>query len=444
MMRPMLPSTARIASILLLPLALAACGDDSPSSDAAVNGTDAPVTPGEDGGENIIDAPVPTPDAPQAACTPVKGTNVGVAQVANGFENPVLATAPVGDPRLFVVEQPGAIRIIENPLGDAQVRGTPFLDLRETGRIDAGGNEQGLLGLAFHPQYATNGRFFVFYTAVNPNNALVIAEYHVSSSDPNVADTAERRLIEVNHNTASNHNGGMVDFGSDGYLYFGTGDGGEQGDPFHRAQDPQELRGKILRIDVDQGDPYGIPAGNPYADGKSGKPEIWALGLRNPFRFSFDRQTGDFYVGDVGQDSIEEVSVYPASSKAAPNFGWSTWEGDDCFREGEGDPDDCAQHMDGMTFPFGTHSHGDNWASVIGGAVYRGTCFPDLDGQYYYTDFYAADLWHARFVGGQIQGHEQIVPNFVDAPSSIHNDGFGEIFITAHQDGVVFRLVVEP
>ena len=235
---------------------------------------------------------------------PVRAQSGGIAlQTAfSGLNNPdYITNAHDGSNRLFIIEQPGIISVVQ-PGSSSR---TTFLDI--SARVLFGG-EQGLLGLAFHPQFSQNGRFFVDYTR-QPDGATVIAEYHVSSSNPNLAELAENILLLIPQPYV-NHNGGMLEFGPDGDLYIGMGDGGSANDPENRAQNTFELLGKILRIDVDHPTP---PATNPYANGKSGRPEIYAIGLRNPFRFSFDRATGQLYVGDVGQDQREEVNIVTLS-----------------------------------------------------------------------------------------------------------------------------------
>ncbi|HTM18860.1 MAG TPA: PQQ-dependent sugar dehydrogenase, partial [Kofleriaceae bacterium] len=250
-------------------------------------------------------------------CTPGPGTDLELYPVATGLSEPVLVTAAPGDARLFIIEQGGRIRVMI----DGRLAEEPFLDI--TPKISCCG-ERGLLGLAFHPGYADNGRFFVYYTRAADGDQ-VLAEYHVSADDPNRAvDDDERLLLEM-ADPASNHNGGMLAF-RDGLLYISTGDGGGAGGEFGTTQNLSSLLAKILRIDVDGGDPYAIPPGNPWADSANGpddpRPEIWVWGLRNPWRYSFDRQTGDLYIGDVGQDSWEELDYTKKGTAGLENYGW--------------------------------------------------------------------------------------------------------------------------
>ena len=281
------------------------------------------------------------------------------ARVASGLDLPLdIQNAGDGSGRLFIVEKRGRIRILQN--GD--LLATPFLDIRE--RVRSVGTEQGLLGLAFHPIYKMNGEFFVNY--IDKSGNTVIARFNVSGTDPNQADPAsEVDLLHVDQ-PYSNHNGGGLAFGPDGLLYIGLGDGGSQGDPHRNAQNPQALLGKLLRIDVDAGDRYGIPAGNPFTGG-TGLAEIWATGLRNPWRFSFDRLTGDLYIADVGQDAWEEVDVVPAGAAWGLNFGWSYYEGNHPYND-QPAPDLA------FTFPVAEYSH-NYGCSVTGGGCIAGRLF---------------------------------------------------------------------
>lgn len=304
--------------------------------------------------------------------------------VVDGLDQPVFVADPAdGSGRLFVVEQPGRIRIVR----DGVVEPDPFLDL--TSVVTARGSEQGLLSMAFHPDFADNGQFFVGYTANQGEGSgdNTIARLTVSD-DPDRADPDSLEVLLAVPDPFQNHNGGLVMFGPDGYLYAGLGDGGSGGDPEENGQDPQALLGKILRLDVDQpadGLPYGIPADNPFADGAAGRPEVWSLGLRNPWRFSFDRATGDLYFADVGQNQIEEVNMQPAASGGGENYGWNILEGTDCFLE---DTCDAASFVPPITEY--THEFG---CSVTGGYVYRGPAAPSLEGVYLFADFCTGLLW---------------------------------------------------
>jgi glucose/arabinose dehydrogenase len=338
------------------------------------------------------------------------------------LNDPVGVTnAADGSGRLFILEQDGLIRIFQN----GALLATPFLDIRD--RVLSGG-ERGLLGLAFHPQYAQNGYFYVNYTNLQGNT--IIARFQVSSGDPNRADpSSEKRLIFVQQ-PYPNHNGGEVAFGPDGYLYLGLGDGGSQGDPNDHGQSLNTLLGKILRIDVDHGDPYAIPPDNPF-QGK-GKAEIWAYGLRNPWRFSFDRATGDLYIGDVGQDLWEEIDYLPAGSPGGTNFGWNYMEGFHTYRNRT--PPQNLQ----LTPPVAEYSHQFGCA-VTGGYVYRGQELPDWQGVYLFGDYCSGNVWGLlRSPDGSWQ-QEMLYQN-VGRISSFGEDEAGEIYLT-DLGGNLFQLV---
>ena len=287
-----------------------------------------------------------------------------------------VANAGDGSGRLFVLIQSGTIRIYQN----GAVLDTPFLDI--TDRVGSSGLEQGLLGIAFHPDYKQNGFFYVNYT--DKNGDTVIARYQVTA-DPNRADPAsEKALIRVDQPFA-NHNGGSVVFGPDGYLYLGLGDGGSGGDPFGNGQSLNTLLGKVLRIDVNSGDPYGIPPDNPFAKG-GGKPEIWAYGLRNPWRFSFDAQTHDLYLADVGQGTYEEIDYLPAGSPGGANFGWN-------YREGAHDFKGPVPAGVSVIDPVFEYTHAEGGCSVTGGEVYRGSRLPQWQGVYLFGDYCSGKIW---------------------------------------------------
>lgn len=299
---------------------------------------------------------------------------------AEGLASPTFLThAGDGSGLLYVVEQEGRIRTVD-PNGT--VGAAPFLDIAE--RVVSGG-EQGLLGLAFHPDYPDDGRFFVMYTSAE-DGANTISEYR--ATDGVAAADSERILLAI-PDFAVNHNGGMVAFGPDGYLYAGTGDGGGGGDPQDSGQDPFALLGKILRIDVDgeaeSEKPYAIPADNPFADGATAASEVWAIGMRNPWRFTFDGETGDLWIADVGQGQWEEVNAEPAGS-GGRNYGWSIMEGPDCF-----EADSCDQA--GLTLPVTAYEHGQGDCTVVGGYVYRGEAYPGMQGTYIYGDFCTGRMW---------------------------------------------------
>lgn len=382
------------------------------------------------------------PDVPAAACVPTSGTKVHITKrVATVTGEPVmLATAPPSDARLFLVTQPGTIRVVDG----GSLVAKPFIDLSD--RVVSGG-ERGLLGLAFHPQYTTNKQFFVYYTTINAN---VVQRCERSATDPNLADRATCVTVLSIPDFASNHNGGMIEFGADGFLYIGTGDGGGANDPNRNGQSLQDgspnarsiaLLGKMLRIDVDNpagGKPYGIPATNPFAGG-GGAPEIFMIGLRNPWRWSFDRANGDMWIADVGQDTIEEIDVVKAGEQAGKNLGWSQYEGQNCFNQ------PCT--VTGKSFPQDERLHSDGWTAIIGGQVYRGSCFPDLAGTYFYADNLGRQFATAKLnPNGTLavsdltaQPGEQLPDNV----ASIHADAAGELYVTTTR-GDVFRIEASP
>lgn len=370
------------------------------------------------GGDGEANEPTP-PDDPGPIREPT------LIEVADGLAFPVHLTSPAGDPRLFVVEKSGAIRIVR----DGQVVQTPFLDLR--GEVSEG-SEQGLLSVAFHPDYASNGRFFVDYT--NRAGDTRVVEYRVSA-DPERADPAPvRTILEVDQPFA-NHNGGLLVFGPDGMFYIGLGDGGSGGDPQGNGQSLGTLLGKILRIDVDAGTPYAIPPDNPFVGQAGARGEIWAFGLRNPWRFSFDRETGELFIADVGQNEIEEVNARPGD-EGGVNYGWNVMEGSECFRD-----DDCDRT--GLALPVVEYDHGDG-CSVTGGFVYRGDALPELQGHYFFSDFCSGFVRSFRMAGGAAI-EERNWPELEPGGSvpSFGEDSGGELYILT-REGSVHRIAPRP
>ena len=334
--------------------------------------------------------------------------SIRLVPILAGLSSPLLLTnARDGSHRRFIVEQGGVIKVLQ----PGATVPTVFLNI--TTRVLSGG-EQGLLGLTFHPQYLTNRRFFVNYTR-QTDGATVIAEYHASVGDPNVADTAETVLLVIAQ-PFPNHNGGMVEFGPDGFLYIGMGDGGSGNDPGNRAQNINNLLGKILRIDVDTPNgpvPYSSPPSNPFFGATPGADEIYALGMRNPWRFSFDRATGDLYVGDVGQSAREEIDIVTSGA----NYGWRIWEGTSCTGN---DPGLC--NPAGFVFPIAEYSHTGGRCSVTGGYVYRGSRWSLPVGGYVYADFCTGEVF--LYLNGTST-------RVVDAPfniSSFGEDEAGEVY----------------
>jgi glucose/arabinose dehydrogenase len=351
---------------------------------------------------------------------PPDQVSITLERVVNGFDNPLYVTAPPGDSRLFVVEQTGRVRIIAN----GAVLQTPFLDLRS--RISSGG-ERGLLSIAFHPSYATNGFFFVNFT--DSNGDTRVERFHVSAN-ANVADAASSTLIIGVAQPYANHNGGLVMFGVDGMLYIGMGDGGSGGDPLGHGQNRNSLLGKMLRIDVSGTLPYTIPPSNPFVGQAGMRGEIWALGLRNPWRFSFDRQAGQLYIGDVGQGVYEEVNVV-AATQAGLNYGWNTMEGTHCYNAGT-----C--NRTGLTLPLVEYSHSDG-CSVTGGYVYRGSRLPELVGRYFYSDYCSGWLRSVRIVGGVATSPRDWGITSVGNITSFGEDAGGELYVTS-ANGSVYRI----
>ncbi len=348
---------------------------------------------------------------------------VTLEQVASGLPRPV-AVRNAGDSsgRLFIVEQSGRIRILD---GDG-LRQVPFLDIRD--RVGDSGNEQGLLGIAFHPEYAANGRFFVNYTDLAGDT--VVAEYSRSASDPDLANPSEAIILTIDQ-PFSNHNGGDIAFGPDGYLWIASGDGGSGGDPQGNGQRLDTLLGKLLRIDVDNGLTYTIPQSNPFVGNGAARGEIWAYGLRNPWRFSFDRMTGDLYIGDVGQGSWEEIDFEPRSDPGGRNYGWSTMEGRHCFQSSQ-----CSTI--GLTLPATEYSHSFG-CSVTGGYVYRGSRFPALEGLYLYGDFCRGTVW-ALARSGPDDWTVAVVGETGASISSFGEDEDGELYVTDLSSGSVYLV----
>lgn len=335
--------------------------------------------------------------------------------VAGGLESPVYLTSPADDARLFVVELAGRIRVIR----DGRLLDAPFLDLR--GNVSTG-DERGMLSMAFHPSYASNGFFYTYYT---DRDGDIRVERYTVSSNPDIADAASvHRILTIEHSRFSNHNGGLVRFGPDGMLYLGVGDGGGAGDPDGRAQNRADILGKVLRIDVNSGDPYGIPSGNPFPE----RGEVWNYGLRNPWRFAFDQ--GLLYIADVGQDEYEEISVVPAS-KPGFNLGWNIMEGRHCSGGGES----CNQA--GLTAPVIEYTHADG-CSITGGAVYRGA-IREIRGHYFYSDYCAGWLKSFRYVNGQATDQRTWNVENVGLIPSFGEDAARELYLLA-ASGSIYRI----
>jgi glucose/arabinose dehydrogenase len=347
--------------------------------------------------------------------------SINLEEFATGLTSPVEITN-ANDSRLFVVQQDGIIKIVQ-PNGT--INTTNFLNI--SSKIVFGG-ERGLLGLAFHPQYSTNGYFFVYYN--NPSGNIIVARYTVSSADPNVADPASEKILLNIPKPFANHNGGSIHFAPDGKLWIITGDGGSGGDPNNNAQNKNSLLGKMLRIDVDATGPYNIPPDNPFAGaGVDGADEIWAYGLRNAWKFSFDLTTGSAMIADVGQGAIEEINKMPIT-QAGLNYGWRCYEGNDPYNT-TGCP---AQST--MTFPIAVYDHSGGKCSITGGYVYRGTQYPALQGKYFFADYCSTQIgildtnntitWTPAYSGN----------NF----STFGQDYQKELYVAAVNSGKIFKI----
>lgn len=396
------------------------------------------------------DTPAVTGHAPN--CDPPEGDvpNLTLELVAGGLTSPIYFTGTPGDDsRLFVLERAGRIRV----LVDGVLQEQPFLDIE--GQIQTDG-ERGLLNLAFHPRYAENGLFYVHYSSSEAGTQAdgVIVEYAVDPNNRSLANPASRRLVLNVDDTESNHNGGTIAFGRDGQLYIGFGDGGggnDQHGPVGNGQSLDTLLGKILRINVDArdvNDAYGVPEGNLAAQmGVQARPEIWAYGLRNPWRFSFDACTADLYIGDVGQTTLEEIDFLPANTPAGANFGWRIMEGPNCR------PTDtvCPQRgQAGLTLPVDSYARGVG-TSVTGGYVYRGSNVPGLRGTYIYADYNSARFFSFRMDGGQLANRQEITAQMrpagggnIDNIASFGQDNAGEVYVVAFTPGAVYRVAAAP
>jgi len=350
---------------------------------------------------------------------------IALTPFVSGVSNAV-EIANAGDSRLFIVQQSGEIRIAN---ADGTLNPNNFLNL--SGIITSGG-ERGLLGLAFHPQYATNGYFYVNYTR-SGDGATVIARYSVDPNNPNLALAAGTPLLVVSQ-PFSNHNGGSIHFGTDGYLYIGMGDGGSGGDPGNRAQNINENLGKMLRIDVDTTNgslPYGIPDGNPYGIGLAGNDEIWAIGLRNPWKFSFDRNTGDLWIADVGQNAIEEIN-HVASNAEGLNYGWKCYEANSVYTSG------CAQPNVTYTFPVASYTHSGGACSITGGYVYTGSTYPNMLGKYYFADYCVNRIGMVNVATNAITYSSTFTGN--NYFTTFGQDVNGELYVSASATGIIYKI----
>lgn len=342
--------------------------------------------------------------------------------IGSGLQNPLHLTAPAGNPSLFIVEKGGTIRVVKN----GALQPMPFLDLRS--KVSTG-SEQGLLSVAFHPQYASNGLFFVNYTDVKGDTRI---ERYKVSGNPDAADPASAKLILAIDQPYSNHNGGHVLFGPDGKLYIGVGDGGSGGDPRGNGQNPGALLGSLLRIDVDGGDPYAIPADNPFVGQPQGRGEVWAKGLRNPWRFAFDRTTALLYIADVGQNAWEEIHVAPMSDKGL-NYGWNILEGTHCYGGSN-----C--NRNGLVLPVLEYNHSEG-CSVTGGFVYRGSRIPALQGHYFYADYCQGWVRSFKYIDGAVTEPRNWSFGNLGQIMSFGEDAAHDLYILS-TNGNVYRLVL--
>ncbi|HLF75832.1 MAG TPA: PQQ-dependent sugar dehydrogenase [Anaerolineales bacterium] len=372
-------------------------------------------------------------ETPASAAAPFDPANVVFREAVSGLVQPVfIANAGDGSNRLFVVERAGRVRIFK----DGSLLPVPFLDIQSI--VNDTGSEQGLLALAFHPSYENNGQFYTVYT--DQNGSLVLSRFSRSAGNPDLANPNSRvPLLTIPHPTHQNHNGGTLAFGRDGYLYWSTGDGGGGGDPFNNAQNLNSLLGKILRLDVDRADPglnYFIPRSNPFYNMPNRRWEIWAYGLRNPWRVSFDRGTGDLFIGDVGQSSREEIDFQPSGSAGGENYGWRIMEGTLCFNPSTG----CNQS--GKVLPVAEYSHSVG-CSVTGGYIYRGAFYPDMQGQYFYGDFCSGIIF--SLFDDPVNGWT--VTQVVDTPyliSTFGEDEQGELYFTDYGAGKMYQICYGP
>ena len=348
--------------------------------------------------------------------------------IADGFQQPVYLTHSIdGSRRLFVVEQGGVIWIIQ---GGKRLT-PPFLDLSD--RISRRASEQGLLGLAFDPEYAHNGYLFLHYS--DGNGDTVVMRFAVSD-DPNRTDPRSGIHVLTQLQPYRNHNGGQIAFGPDGYLYIGMGDGGLAGDPHDNGQNLMTWLGAILRVDVDESPGYALPLDNPFLSNKAAAPEIWVYGLRNPWRFSFDRLTGDLYIGDVGQNDWEEIDFQPAGSRGSENYGWGLMEGEHCYR---GDCDSKA-----YVAPIAEYNHSDGGCSVTGGYVYRGENLKGLQGVYLYGDYCSGLIWGLLQTTPGEWTNRLLIESGLKI-SSFGEDELGEVYVVDY-GGAIYRLkqAVDP
>ena len=355
---------------------------------------------------------------------PLFAQEVDLQLFASGFSNPV-GIEHADDDRLFVLEQGGIVKILNS---DGSIEVEPFLNLSDSTIADG---EQGLLGLAFHPNYSANGYVYVQYSDLEGENKL--CRYTRSDADPNTVDPFSEILLKRYYQPFNNHNGGDINFGPDGYLYIALGDGGGYADPLGRAQNPMDYLGKMLRIDVDNGNPYAIPPSNPYVNNNNYLPEIWSVGLRNPWRFSFDSETGDMWIADVGQNDWEEINFQAANQTGGLNYGWKCYEANADFSN-------CPESD--MQFPIFQYSHSEEFggSSVTGGFVYRGTKFPNLIGKYIFSDFISGNFWMIELTENPASAATHL-GDFQDFRYTAFGENIDKDLFVADYTGKIFEIV---
>ncbi len=428
--RPLTQLRTPSAMLVILVLLAAACGGGGRGGPAGATATRGPGTPNSEtpAATETASSPSPAVASPARTATAEPGTadlrriRLELVQFASGFQDPLYVThSGDGSGRVYVVEQGGRILLVDR---NGTPQGGAFLDIAE--RVSAGG-ERGLLGLAFHPAYRQNGRLFVNYT--DRNGDTVVSEFHGTATRADPA--SERVLLQIDQPYA-NHNGGWIGFGPDRYLYIATGDGGSGGDPHNNGQRRDTLLGKLLRIDVDRGSPYSVPADNPFAREGGSRGEIWAYGLRNPWRVSFDRRTGNLFLGDVGQGSFEELDFQPAG-RGGLNYGWNLMEGPECFRQ-----DSCDRN--GLVLPVFAYGR-DQGIVITAGYVYRGMRFRQLSGAYVFGDYGSGTIWAAP-ASDAARGRVNPVVMLESglSLSSFGEDETGELYATDLAGGGVYRV----
>lgn len=383
----------------------------------------------------VVVTPEVAPVNNQAVESPAAVTNpianpvkaIHLEPILEGLELPVYLTH-AEDERFFIVEKSGRILSAQN----GTLLETPFLDIQEL--VGSEGSEQGLLSLVFHPDYAENRFFYVNYT--NNDGHTVITRYQVQAGNPNQADIGSELVMLTIGQPFAVHNGGLLEFGPDGYLYASIGDGGTSGDFFSNAQNNSNLLGTILRLDVDYAEPYAVPADNPFINDDSVRNEIWSFGLRNPWRFSFDRLTGNIFIADVGQFEWEEINFQEAGSQGAQNYGWEILEGNHCY-----DRDQC--DSEGYVMPIAEYSHQEGGCAVTGGYVYRGLQFPSLTGNYFFADYCSGKVWALM----QNENGEWLTTELLDSEelfSSFGEDKAGELYILGFTSGTIYQIQEKP